>query len=50
MEESLVSFTEHWQVILGPVLILVVVFFRGGIVGFLKRPGKATLKTGGDHG
>ncbi|WP_085583466.1 branched-chain amino acid ABC transporter permease [Thalassospira mesophila] len=50
MEESLVSFTEHWQVILGPVLILVVVFFRGGIVGFLSGAGKTTVKSGGDHG
>lgn len=41
MEEVLVSITEHWQIILGPLLILVVLFFRGGIHGAL---------TGGRHG
>ena len=35
MEESLVSVTEHWQLFLGPILILIVVFFKGGIHGFL---------------
>src|SRR5699024_3174726 len=34
-EESLVSLTEHWQIILGPVLVLVVLFFRGGLYGSL---------------
>jgi branched-chain amino acid transport system permease protein len=35
MEEVLVSFTEHWQILLGPVLVLAVLFFRGGIHGAL---------------
>jgi len=35
MEEILISITEHWQIILGPVLVLVVLFFRGGIYGAL---------------
>lgn len=35
MEEVLISLTEHWQIILGPLLILVVLFFRGGIYGAL---------------
>lgn len=37
MEEMLISITEHWQIILGPLLILVVLFFRGGIYGTLRR-------------
>lgn len=41
MEEVLVSITEHWQIILGPLLVLVVLFFRGGIQGAL---------AGGRHG
>jgi branched-chain amino acid transport system permease protein len=33
LEESLSRLTEHWKVILGPVLVLVVLFARGGIGG-----------------
>lgn len=32
-EETLISFTEHWQVLLGPILIVVVLFARGGLWG-----------------
>lgn len=39
MEEVLIAMTEHWQIILGPVLILVVLFFRGGIFGVLSAGG-----------
>jgi branched-chain amino acid transport system permease protein len=35
LEEVLASYTEHWMVILGPVLLLVVLFARGGILGLL---------------
>lgn len=35
LEETLVTVTAHWQVILGPILILVVLFFRGGLYGVL---------------
>jgi len=35
MEEMLISITEYWQIILGPVLILVVLFARSGLVGGL---------------
>ncbi|MHA1546579.1 MAG: branched-chain amino acid ABC transporter permease [Alphaproteobacteria bacterium] len=40
-EEVLISITEHWQIILGPVLILVVLFARAGLVGkvMARRPG-----------
>ena len=33
-EEWLSDFTEHWKVIFGPVLVLVVLFARGGLIGF----------------
>jgi hypothetical protein len=33
LEEILSRFTEHWKVILGPLLVLVVLFARGGIAG-----------------
>lgn len=39
MEEFLISFTEHWQALLGPILIAVVLFARGGIWGLLTRKG-----------
>ncbi|PLY16036.1 MAG: branched-chain amino acid ABC transporter permease [Sedimenticola sp.] len=35
MEEILSMFTEHWMVYLGPFLILVVLFTRGGLYGLL---------------
>jgi branched-chain amino acid transport system permease protein len=34
-EEWLSGLTENWKVIFGPLLVLVVVFARGGIVGLL---------------
>jgi len=32
-EEWLSGFTEDWNVIFGPVLVLVVLFARGGLIG-----------------
>src|SRR5207244_9987974 len=37
LAEFLSGFTEHWTMIFGPVLILVVLFARGGIAGLLGR-------------
>lgn len=37
VEEFLISVTEHWQVLLGPALIAVVLFARGGLWGALVR-------------
>jgi branched-chain amino acid transport system permease protein len=37
LEEALSQVTEHWQIILGPLLLLVVLFARGGIDGMLRR-------------
>ncbi len=35
LEETLSAWTEHWMIILGPVLILVVLFARRGLYGWL---------------
>ena len=37
LEETLSGITEYWQIILGPLLLLVVLFARGGIDGLLGR-------------
>jgi branched-chain amino acid transport system permease protein len=37
LEESLARFTEHWKVILGPLLVVLVLFGRGGIAGIVER-------------
>jgi branched-chain amino acid transport system permease protein len=37
MEEWLAGLTEHWKVIFGPLLILIVLFTRGGLVGLIDR-------------
>jgi branched-chain amino acid transport system permease protein len=40
LEEFLSGITEYWQIILGPLLLLVVLFARGGIDGLLQAIGK----------
>ncbi|TMH32273.1 MAG: branched-chain amino acid ABC transporter permease [Betaproteobacteria bacterium] len=37
-EEILKGWTEHWQVILGPLLVLSVIFFKRGLAGIFERP------------
>jgi len=37
LEELLSQFTEYWALIMGPMLLLIVVFARGGIMGLLGR-------------
>jgi branched-chain amino acid transport system permease protein len=37
LEHELSALTEHWLVILGPLLILVVLFAKGGIMGLIPR-------------
>jgi branched-chain amino acid transport system permease protein len=39
LEENLSSYTEHWMIFLGPILLLVVLFARRGIYGFLAGVG-----------
>ena len=45
MEQSLGQFTEFWQIPLGLVLLAVVLFARGGVIGLLARSERE-----GDHG
>jgi len=35
LEEALSRVTEYWQIILGPLLLLVVLVARGGIVSVI---------------
>jgi branched-chain amino acid transport system permease protein len=39
LEELLSGVTEYWQIIFGPFLVLVVLFARGGILGFFRGKG-----------
>jgi branched-chain amino acid transport system permease protein len=39
LEQVLSSWTEHWQIVLGPILMLVVLFARRGLVGLLAAEG-----------
>ena len=36
LETQLAAWTEHWQVILGPLLVLMILFTRGGLSGLVK--------------
>ena len=40
IEDLLAGWTQHWQVILGPLLILSVLFFKRGLAGLLPGGGK----------
>jgi branched-chain amino acid transport system permease protein len=47
LEEVLSGVTEYWQIILGPLLLLVVLFARGGIDGLLMNlSGKPAAREG----
>jgi len=37
LEEALSQVTEYWALIMGPMLLLIVLFARGGIDGMLGR-------------
>ena len=37
LEELLSAWTEHWMIVLGPILILVVLFARGGLWSLIER-------------
>ena len=37
LEEVLSQLTEYWALIMGPLLLLIVLFGRGGIMGMLGR-------------
>ena len=38
VEDLLAGWTQHWQLILGPLLILSVIFFRRGLAGMFYKP------------
>jgi branched-chain amino acid transport system permease protein len=37
VEELLSDYTEHWKVIFGPLLVMVAVFARGGLIGMAEK-------------
>jgi branched-chain amino acid transport system permease protein len=37
LEEILKAWTEHWMVVLGPLLVLSVIFFRRGLAGIFEK-------------
>ena len=37
VEDQFAGWTQHWQVILGPLLVLSVIFFRRGLAGIFSR-------------
>jgi branched-chain amino acid transport system permease protein len=41
LEEALSAVTEYWQIIIGPIFLLVVLFARGGIEGLLPGTSRA---------
>jgi branched-chain amino acid transport system permease protein len=38
VEEALKGWTEYWQVVLGPLLVLSVIFFKRGLAGMFYKP------------
>lgn len=46
LEEVLSSWTEYWKLVFGPILVLVVLFARGGIDGAMMRGQAGTLLAG----
>jgi branched-chain amino acid transport system permease protein len=44
LEETLARLTEHWRVILGPLLVLVVLFAKGGIAGAIDAWRTGTMR------
>src|SRR6266567_2147150 len=52
LESVLARWSEHWQAILGPVLILVVLFSKSGLLGLLasRRPSSSPGLTRGSQG
>ena len=49
IEEWLSGVTEHWKMIFGPFLVLVVLFARGGLIGAWNEI-FARLRPGARHG
>jgi branched-chain amino acid transport system permease protein len=51
LEEGLKLLTEHWPLIMGPLIVLMVLFFKKGIWGLLSQPadGKGAAGDQGGH-
>lgn len=50
LEEGLKAFTERWALILGPIIVLIVVFLRQGLWGLLSEPSERPPGgSGGGH-
>lgn len=39
LEEGLAHYSEHWRIVFGPLLVLAVLFMRGGITAYLAKLG-----------
>jgi branched-chain amino acid transport system permease protein len=39
LEEVLSAYTQHWQIILGPILVLLVLFAKKGLMSAIRIPG-----------
>lgn len=48
LEEALKEITQHWAVILGPLLVVIVLFARGGVGGLLDRLGARRAEPAGE--
>jgi hypothetical protein len=46
LEEILSGWTEYWKIVFGPILLLVVIFARGGIAGAMLRGNSGTILAG----
>jgi branched-chain amino acid transport system permease protein len=42
LEEVLSSYTEHWQVLLGPILVILVLFAKNGVVSLIDMAWRRT--------
>jgi branched-chain amino acid transport system permease protein len=49
LEEVLAGITEHWRVILGPILILVVLYARSGLHGWIIGPRRTAAEEDTDR-
>jgi branched-chain amino acid transport system permease protein len=49
LEEGLKSLTEHWPLIMGPFIVLVVVFLKNGLWGLLQDRKESGQGNGGGH-
>jgi len=45
MEKFLPDYTQHWQIVFGPILVLIVLFAKRGVFGWVLPP-----RSGGGHG